>query len=667
MKITHPSGQAYDLPPGFTLELNRTNPFFHETGEQSMPCSLPASARNVDLLGHPSNIANSKKVNTRLDVTIEAGPFFINARQAILSARRNQPIETSFYLNEGAFYEKVENLTLHDVFREKSVDFGNVTAAINFMQQLLTQHDERFTCFSVITTERELNALLYGDSPAFRNATDRTEEIDGKSIFVPKGMFITPFVKVRHVLNEVVTYLGYTLGESFLDDEPFRDMVFLNNNADTIMNGRIDYVDVVPGLTVSDFFNVIRKFNCEIIPDELNKVLKVVSFNDVLDSTPKSDLSRKLAGDLLVSYPESFKQLKLTSNTLNIPEGAKTFGDYQLAVNAKMGVNDLNDLLVRFPTAQLSSKHGYIYRMGYRGEFGFYEKLGSLHCNYRSMDPLPEEEKSFPDHLVEVWVGTGQYSNFPYPYVGNTRYLRTALMIDGSEEAKTAEASGNESLPAMLCFYFHDVQRKYNVGTIHNKNLSGTKLWDFTLAYNGEDGIYEKFWRQYDDLLRNALLEIRGEVILDETDKMTMSSYQPITIDAQKLLPSELKYVPGEKMPMECAFLTTKLQSPISSAENQHNMIAHPFKWERKSQRNFTITNPAPGARYPYVKYKTAPETCYPPVPTQAQYDAGGRYNETQYEVEYGTIAHPDSENVEETFEKQGDGVITAWLEVVLA
>lgn len=660
MKITHPSGQPYDLPSDFRLEMSRTNPFFHKRGEQSLPCSLPPSRKNMELLNQPANIANSKKIESRLDVTIESGSFFLNARQAILNAKRNQPISTSFYLNEGAFYERVENLTLLDVFKDKEVKFNNVDAAIVFMQTLLSQNDERFSCFSVISHGRELNALYYGDNPRLVNATDRTEYIDGKTVFIPKGMFITPFVKVRHVLAEVASHLGYSLAESFMDIAPFKDMVFLNNNADTILTGHISYVDVIPELTVSDFFNVLRKFNCEIIPDEINKKLKIVSFNDILKSTQINDLTKKLAGGLLVSYHDNYKQLRLTSDTLDIPDDAAPFSNMSsgIGVNVKKGSSNIYDLKIKYPTAQVSDQYGYIYRMGYRGEMELTEKIGTLHCNYYSGDLLPVEEKKFPDTLVEVYMG-----NRPYPYVGHARYLRSSLIFDDLDENAPVENSETDLLPAMLCFYYHDTVRKYNIGTVHNRDMNNVKLWDFTLAYNGEYGIYEKFWRQYDDLLRNALLEVKADLILDEPDKMMLSSYEVVMIDAQRLLPSEVKYTPGQKVSKECSFLTTKLQSPISSAISQQNFFGSGrFKWNLKTQRNFTITTTVPGRRYAYVKYKSTPTTYYPPIPTESQYNAGGRYFQTQYEVEYGTVS-----GGVDTFVKEGDGIITTWLEPALA
>lgn len=658
MKIVHSSGQAYDLPANFMVEMTRTNPFFHKMGEQSLPCSLPPTSRNMHLLGQPANIGNKNKIEGRIDVTIESGSFFMKARQAVLTAKRNEPIETSFYLNEGAFYERIENLTLKEIFKDKSVEFSNVDSAISFMQTLLSQHDERFSCFSVITNNRELNALYYGDNPWFVNTTDRTEVIDGKSIFIPKGMFITPFVKVRHVLQEISTYLGYTLDASFMDNAPFKDMVFLNNNADTIITGRIDYVDIVPEISVSDFFDVIRKFCCEIIPDEVNKRLRIIHFNDVLNAIPESDLTKKITGELVMSYHGNYKQLLLTSNVLNIPEDAAPFSNTGIGVNIKKNSPNLYDLSVKYPTGHISDKYGYIYRIGYRGESVITEKIGTLHCNYYSGDQLVNEEKKFPDYLVEIYM-----ADRSYPYVGQTRYLRTSLVFDDSGENEKVENSNSDLLPAMLCLYFYDSTRKYNIGTIHNKDLNGNKLWDFTLAYNGSEGIYEKFWRQYDNLLRNALLEVRGEFYLDESDKMMLSSYRNVIVNSQKLIPSEIKYIPGVMTPQECSFLTTNLQSPISSAKSiQELFTTEEYKWGLKTQRNFTITGTIPNRRYAYIKYKSTPITYYPPTPTQSQYIAGGQYHVKQYEVEYGTVS-----GGVDTFVKEGDGIVTTWLEPELA
>lgn len=674
MKITHPSGQHYDLPADFRLEMSRTNPFFHKRGEQSLPCSLPPSRKNMELLNQPANIANSKKIESRLDVTIESGSFFLKARQAILNAKRNQPISTSFYLNEGAFYERIKNLTLVDVFNDKHIQFSNVDDAIDFTFSLMSQKDERLSCFEVHSDGRILNQVDWAHASSFRHAINRTETIDEKEVFIPRGMFITPFVKVRHVLSEVASYLGYSLGASFMDNAPFADMVFLNSNTDTILSGSIEYVDIIPDLSVEEFFDVLRKFNCEIVPDDSKKKLRLILFNDLL-SYSKEDITNQLTGDLLVTYHNSYKQLRLTSNILNIPESDEYVKEgFGFEANHNNEFTTISDIARMYPMARVSETDDSIIRIGYKGERELIERVGSLHCNYFSGDIMDEEEKSFPDTIFEVTKSVhltqdgegGPVTGWNYtliPYVGQNRSLRTKLVFETEDEVTgettDVKSSNNQKLTAMLCFYYYSPNLGFNVGTVHNYDLDGQKLWDNTLAYNGVDGIYEKFWRAYDDLLRNALLEVRGDFLLTESQKNMLSSHRAIMLDSQVLIPSEIKYIPGENIPRECSFLTTKLQKPISRAKTiDEYFINSAYKWSLKIQRSFTNTLP-PGT-FEIIIYKSEPVAYFPNNPTPDQYNAGGQYFQMEYEVEYGysTLF---------SYTKRGDGIITTWLEAVLA
>ncbi len=671
MKITHHSGIPYDLPSDFKLEMTRTNPFFHKMGEQSLPCSLPPTGRNLQILGYPDLVGNRKKVEDRINVTIENGSFFMRARQAILSAKRKTPIKTSFYMNEGAFYERVENLTLKDIFAEKYISFNTVDAAISFVFSLMRQNDNRFGCFMSITTDRVFNQVDHTNVNRFWHSIDRTEIVDEKNILVPRGMYITPFVKVRHVLEEVANFLGYTVDVSFMDTEPFNRMVFLNNNIDTIIHGRIDYVDVIPDLTLQEFFDIFRKFNHEIVPDESRKKLKLVSFNNTLNGSDV-DLSSSLNGDLLVEYHNNYRQLRLTSNILNIPSDSTTnLPGYE--INVENGFNTIDELSRQFPSARVDKTDGAIYRIGFKGESEVRERIGSLHCNYFSGGDIAEESKSFPDTLVEIIKSvfvtqaseggaiTG-WNYVLYPYVGEKRAIRTKLVFD--DEADTdndiiPKSVELQKLPAMLCLYYLDNDLGFNTATIHNYNLSGQKLWNYSLSYNGEDGIFERFWRRYDDLLRNALLIVRGDMLLTENQKMMLSSYECVKLNSQKFIPSEIKYIPGENITQECTFLSTNLQEPVSHAKTLEEYFAnYQYKWLLKSQRSFSFTPPA--GTFEYIDFKFEPTTYFPNNPTVAQYQAGGKYFNMSYEVTYGYFTLFGGKT------KVGEGTITTWLEPAL-
>ena len=62
MKIVHiPTGEAYQLSPDTCLEVERTNLFFNEYGEQTLPVTLPDTPLNRRLTGNPEQLANLER------------------------------------------------------------------------------------------------------------------------------------------------------------------------------------------------------------------------------------------------------------------------------------------------------------------------------------------------------------------------------------------------------------------------------------------------------------------------------------------------------------------------------------------------------------------------------------------------------------------------------
>ncbi len=88
----------------------------------------------------------------------------------------------------------------------------------------------------------------------------------------------------------------------------------------------------------------------------------------------------------------------------------------------------------------------------------------------------------------------------------------------------------------MLCFVFN--YNGISAGTVTNRvsgyGTTSTKLWNFTLLLHGEDGIYERFYREYDDLLRNSLHTVTARLMLSQTQKMSLHSHLPVIIKGQR-------------------------------------------------------------------------------------------------------------------------------------
>ena len=64
MRITNlEKGEDYNLKPDTQIQVERTNPFFNDYGEQTTPLELPTSERNRRLLGFPDTFG--RRVKTR--------------------------------------------------------------------------------------------------------------------------------------------------------------------------------------------------------------------------------------------------------------------------------------------------------------------------------------------------------------------------------------------------------------------------------------------------------------------------------------------------------------------------------------------------------------------------------------------------------------------------
>ena len=672
MKIIHHSGTPYELNPDTTLEMTRTNPFFSEVGEHSLAIALPASPHNLQLLENPQRTDNRKKLESRIDATIESGIFSVQARQAILSAKNNDKITTSFYLRNGAFFEKMKDVSLMQVFENEKEAFANVDTVIQFCRDLMTTRDSRFACFPVVTENYWINRLSGSGTPQFENVIERTITINNRQISVPRGMFISPFVRVRYVVEKVLDFLGYELASgSFLDIAPFNDMVFLNDTLDTIASGTIRYIDIVPNITISTLFDVLRKFNMEPMPDESLKTVRFVLFDETLASPVQADLSDCIHEVPTVSYHHDYKQLKLSSQRMSLPEMVKPFTmmtsrGLVSTVDTSRSDASFMDILARFPNAYIDRIAGSLRTQGFNGEQEVDREVGSLSLDYFGGCPeLSVDEKRFPDVVPEMisvrsWNRTTStfVTTNVTPYCGRGRFVQSSLEF--SDESYS-ELTGDRELRPMLCLTYNDTTSQTAFGTLSNFNIRGQKLWDFSLMFNGADGIFERFWRNRDNLLRNALLEVEYDLLLSEKHKFTLSAVEKVMLSGQEYLISEMKYTPEETSIEACRFLSVREQYPKTTARTEAELFPiHPFRWAHHTHRNFTIDWDPRSTGSPHVRFFAEPTDFFPPLPTQEHFLAGGRHFERQFRVEYG-LSLPR----EPWFSKQGEGIITTWLETV--
>lgn len=665
MKITHTeSGKPYHLKPGTQLEIERTNLFFNEWGEQTIPIELPDTGQNRELMGFPDKLTNRKKPPTRIPVTIEDGEYFMPCRQAILSGQRKTGISSSFYMNEGSFLSRISQTSLREIFGNETVAGVNtVSEGINFCRSLINTRNDTYAIFPVIIEmdgERKyLNRVEYmnekGEYSGNRstvgqynylglvNEFERTEEVDGYKILLAPGYYISPFLRAGYVLRRIFTHFGYTLLPNFFDvTEPFSDMVFINNTMDALVNGTILLSHLVPDCRCNTILDVYRKkFCCEFIPDETQRTVKIEMFRDVLQEPAHTNLSPCLTSPYKIQFVEP-KQIKLSSKS-QVSDGPV--------------YDSIAEVMVKHPEGYYDKRDGAFYHNGYTHNYRIIEKIACSTIPYFAGGDIEAKEITVPDCAVPTILeperqntvrNTGgerpsnttssrSRPNMFLPFIGEANALNSTVKLNKTEKTDEEEentdidtessSKNKEQAPILSFVYFSS--RDFYLGTTTNYSFDGTKIFDYSLHYNGPDGIFERFYRPMDDLYRNSLHTVSAELLLSQHQKMSIPAHKKVLLDGAELLIDKLKYsIGGTNEPVESELLTTSLYEPVDRApEDVQRFLLPEYEWGVK-QTVQTITK----AEYDAAVSKAdSLPAIYPILPTKAMYDAGGEYHQRIY------------------------------------
>ena len=602
-------GENYNLSPDTQIQVERTNPFFNNYGEQTTPLSLPASEKNRRLLGFPDTFGRREKMSP-VDVAISDGEYFAQCRQIVLSAQYKGSISTSFYINDGSFYSRIQNVRLKDIFGDELIPDVNTTEqGIDFCRRLRANTSDRYGIFPVLLTDdsgldtgfnyKILNA--YGktqvvkmkaewrytgdrfelvpvpaaevfnpdaDGPGtdFYNAVQRTEYVSNVPVTLAPGYYISPFIRANYLLQRIFSYFGYALQDNFFSrTEPFSKMVVINNVIDVLVNGHIRVADLVPDVTCADFIAVFRKkFCCEFTSDEGRRTASVIFLNEALRAEPAANLTTSVVEEPVVLYKDAKSYKRLTIGSAD-----------KVDTDLSSSYDSLKDMLADNPAATFNPVDGAFYKQGFSGNYEVITKLGEASQNYNTGDELEPVEVKVPDLMPEFRQLTcktpadEEAKAVPfgsYLYVGSYIALNSKMLVAG--EDKQQESSSPTLQKTILAFSYLSGGRPE--GIISSYDIcqpAHPRIFNYALFYNGPDGIFERFYRPYDLLLRNSLHETKVKLLLSQSQKQNLPAHARVAIRGTDFFFNKLKFtLGGHNEPVESELYTLNLMQPVSSA-----------------------------------------------------------------------------------------------------
>ncbi|WP_028897845.1 hypothetical protein [Prevotella sp. HUN102] len=695
MKITNlDKGEAYNLKPGTKIEVERTNPFFNDYGEQTVPLELPASEHNRRLLGFPGSFGSRVKMKP-MSVSIQDGDYFATCRQIVLSAQYNGSIATSFYINDGSFYSRIQNVRLKDVFRDEFIPgVSTVEEGIDFCRRLRANTDDKFGIFPVLLADdsgmdtgynyKVLNAygrqrtltlddiLVWrnnryelvenpqgaafipdedGTGCDFYNATERTEYVNQIPITLGKGYYISPFIRTNYLLRRIFSHFGYTLSENFFDrTEPFSKMVVVNNVIDVLVNGKIRLSDLVPNGTCADFLAVFRKkFCCEFTADEGNRTVEIVFLRDAISAKPREDLTHSMVEEPVITYKSEKDYQRIVIGSSEKVD-SDTEGSYE----------DIAEMAKANPQAYFDPVEGIFIKDGFSGDFLVKTKIGTSSQDYNTGEELEPREIKVPDLIPEFRAlefaenvnGTKSVRRFGrYPYIGSYTSLNSKMLITGKDNEEVSESARKQ--PCVLAFTYlsdgrpegtispYDIHKTIPSKSAEDYRWPHPRIFDYALYYNGRYGIFEKFYRDFDHLLRNSFHDAKVKLLLSQHQKKSIPATAKVIIRNTAFFLDKLKFSLGEEnAPVESQLRTVAPMEPVSDAPSLADLLpasSSKCRWVGK-QRQTEVS------RDEWLNSGTDKDrtfvTVYPPVPTEAMLGEKFGYQKsyTEQQLRHGSF-----------------------------
>lgn len=588
---------TYDMPSDFSIEVENLSPIYSEKGSQSISATLPASNHNLEMVGHINRLDISHTPAKDILATIADGIYRRTGKQNITSPSIKGGIVSNIGFDESLMYDAWTDVTLKKlpnlpVYKPA----GGISALLTHLTNVMRyQESADYYVFPIQIANESVDDVAYPEyinhielvSNVYELRKDvRTEQIieDGKltSMTVPAGYGLSPFIKVSKILELIFSAYGYTLIENpFSTHYQLKKMVVLNNVKDTIVEGSINYKELMPDCTINEFLDSIYcRTGAKIYVNGDTKKARIILLKDSLSSLdPADDWTLLRASELVPTFSDP-KQIKLSANTsfTNAAASADSFEEFLDKYNGIVYENG------PWKPSYMPIDRYMIYKRA-TGMFYRTNPVTKTHTLISS-DFFPWDKKTANIDYEEI---TGNDECVPMGIVADNilypQYMAGAINNHTtiSASATTSDAK-SVNTPLAFCFAIGksfiegNTELTYYFGSSLCRDSSGERfkdpdgnIYNYSLIFRSEDGAFNRFFKEYDAILRHSNNTLEGEINLDKSRLSRIDTSRPIIISGQKLMIESVKFslpLKREK-PSTIKLRSTKLLKPYDLSLEQ--------------------------------------------------------------------------------------------------
>lgn len=556
MKLITERGQL-DLPRDFSLTMERTNPLLSDQGDSTIPATLPSSSRNLAVLDHRERIDRAYRYINKVDAILQVGPVQKRGKLVMDTVHRSDGIDASLAIDSSDLYVRAKEKTIKQIFEEADTEgvskmtFGSVEGAMDIMQDCYEGSDGYdFTIFPVAvapyevtvngvkTTRYQLNNEVNGNSELVWQA--RTTHEGDVEMYVPDGYGIAPFLKLHRLLHLLFACLGYTVTENCFNDSAgdniLANLVIVHNCSDALVRNVLLYEDLVPSCTLSEFLTwLLAKFHAQPVVDSETKTVKIVTMEAMLGASPDMDINGIVEDNFTLQMHQTKRIVLTPTNSLegtapandSFDKLVEKYGGYVEADEDQWEGSALSDCLV------LRKATGQFFALTRDLSNGAQVKdlLGTNHFVYDRNNSEDTEAFSQADVMPLMMVGIVAKRDVS-PFIGERLHFHTSYNGE-KEDDKQDIIIVQKAYNRNFVFWTTGTTQNYIPYAAPQSGSSGMSLeLDLT-----NFGLYDHFWRRYNNLILNNAVHLNGKVRYTLTQFLGLDMSRPKIYKGQHLIP----------------------------------------------------------------------------------------------------------------------------------
>jgi hypothetical protein len=551
------NNEFLELPIGTTTQVDRNTPLAlgdEIIGEYSFPFIFKSSPHNMRLCGFINElgvIKNDSKI--RIPAEYYENNFF--AYKGILVAEyvqtnlnRPEEGEISAYFLTGisSFYQKAKNVLLKDI----NLGGDRISPALSFINTATATWTKTSEQTDYVFAPIYNPGFLRMDVSKYTNDEDVPEDVQsnfmnkieyyGNTVslaYLPNKSTLVPFIYLVYLIRQVFAAFNFTVTGEILEDSDFKKIFIDNYQAidwftlDLTAMVKFNLKSHVPvDWNVARFLLELAKryaFSYQFDPN--NSTCKIVQLNTLPIKQARRDFTYALAANVKLSFVSESKVYALTQEfderdeAISAPDftGLTRGLDVQsyLELPPAGGDYEKHYVLVRNTNQWYACK----YEDGIDPVF-VWALLGDNIYDYepeKKTDAIPTEITTVSQILYTDWRPNSK-ALFPYVNRPGNAGIATSEFIINLPEIVPGYSLSPPSITGYIGFgmrllYFHGMRPdqpreaggisvNYPFASSHIYDMNGTKIGNYSAAYNGYDnngevGLVAMFWSNWLRLL----------------------------------------------------------------------------------------------------------------------------------------------------------------------